>query len=290
MLRRGLLFVLAAASLAGGLVPASVFAAERPSGSRPDAKHLRALGLDVTWPLRTGSQSVAPNTTLRVRVRPRAGRRVTPVLLVFSEVTASGKHRRRLLERRVRRGTFTVVVPAAGGAHYALTLKAGKRTYRSWVRTPSSPTASQDGYVPTPAPGDYRPVAPGPGPPWTCGDPAATTTVAVTLSATTVRPGGWLMYTLRNTGTACLRTGPEGSLEQLVDGQWTPSPVWREPKPLAFGLTPGGALDNGFTIWGDTPPGRYRVTVRADVVADFGTVAPIGVTAASAEFDVLPLP
>jgi hypothetical protein len=189
---------------------------------------------------------------LRVAVTPlRRGSAVVRISLVRRDNGARGV----VKQRTLRRGSFTVRLPNAGGARYVLAVTVGERTYRGVIRTPAPPTRPDE---PTAAP----PI------PALCPWPAPATaglSAALRLDRTTAYRGETVGITIENTGEACLRTGAAYQWEHLVDGSWHPIP---EPSPfilIAYVVPPGRSLAGSATVHpDDMPAGEYRLVKDVD--------------------------
>ncbi|MBJ7329613.1 MAG: hypothetical protein JHC95_06935 [Solirubrobacteraceae bacterium] len=261
-MRRCILLVCAFAGVFSATAEAAL-----PDGTRPVSRELRALGVSVTWPLRSAAAQVMPGTKLLVAVRQPSGRRTVRVAL--SEVDRTGRTSTVVGVARIKRGTVTLTVPRKFSATYALTLRVGARHYRSWVSTTKTATEA-------PAPDTLVPGASTlPEDPPSC-PPVGTAVASLTLSAPVVPAGGTLGFTALNEGTTCLTGGAGYGLEQRVGEGWvdvTPS----DPVPaIAYIVRPQASLSLTARIPQETVPGRYRLVV---------TLTPIA-TPLTAEFDV----
>jgi hypothetical protein len=246
------------------VVPAGAMA-EKPTGTVPSRVALKGLGLEVAWPAARGNAMATAGGTLTVRV-VRARRSTAVADVEFGRVSVNGRMIELLQRKRFKTGgTLKVAVPAALGRHYALSLRAGRRTYRTWFE------------VPTPTP---RPLS-------SCLTPG-TATATLTLAPTLLHPGDPFNYTISNTGTGCLSTGQGYTFYLQTGTGWE-----RIPNPQAFtaeGLIvkPGGVLNLRGSVQTDLQPGHYRLATSVDGMpaspstAAIPVVTDVDVAAASA--------
>ncbi|MDQ3630642.1 MAG: hypothetical protein M3417_05070 [Actinomycetota bacterium] len=227
------------------------YGADRPTGQRPDTAALSALGVKVSWPLGREAAVLRPGSRLVVRVR-RTARRAALVRLTFARVSANGLPLRRLSSARLRNGTFTISVPRTGGEHFALSLRAGSRSYRGWI----------DRAMPAPAPpAPAAAPAPPPAPPRPCQTPG-TVSAEMRLDRASAAVGDRVGYTLRNTGSGCLLAGLGYGWERLApDGTWVNAPLppnWAFPS-IGITIPPGTEWSNTARVPADFEPGHYRL-------------------------------
>lgn len=264
-------------------------AAKAPVAQLPDARVLRAHGVRVTWPLPGVSASLAAGTVLRVKVRPVSPRRRAKVRLALVRTTAAGRPLRTLFAVRIRRGTFSAVVPGPVGATHHLTLTAGRRVYRSVITTAATPTAAPAPAGPVAASDYVSAVPPMPGgsyidpppalPP--CA-PAGAASAALRVTPAQVAPGGILAYEVTNTGQRCLVPTLAARIERFDGDAW----VFTGMSSLLVGGQPyvwaGGLYSGSVTLRPDAQPGRHRLTMVFGVrQSEPDTLE------ASAEFDVV---
>ena len=241
--------------------------------AEPPAKVI--AGVEVTWPLSKPETTLSPGAKLTVRVV--SDRR--KARLSFVRVDVSGKGIATVARRTLRRGSFTVRVPAGTpGARYALRIDvAGKKRF-SWVTTPAAAPAPPAGQ-PAPAP-TSQPSSPplsfcGPdNPPQTAQDMKP----IVTLGATSVTAGDTLGFTVANAGPGVFSVTQTAVLHST-------------PRPTSFGamapmvkLVPDQSTAGSLVIPADTAPGTYRLSATAQYVScDTVNIFP----ATSAEFEVV---
>jgi hypothetical protein len=222
---------------------ALLIAATLPAAHPPPAS---VAGVHVSWPKQT---KLASGATERVKVSSRHRR--AQLSLVSS--TSSGKIRRTLARKTLRRGTFRAKVGGAGT--YELRLTVARHHYWSWL-TVSSAVSSP----PAPAPSPPQPV-PSPSPiPVDCGDQPQGTSARLTLGRPTTTVGGSMPYRVTNTSRGCITEGAAyGLARQNADGSWQQIPTG--PFPLyAVLVPPGGSYSKVARIPSDAQPGRYQIT------------------------------
>lgn len=257
------------------------YGADRPTGQRPDAAALSALGVKVSWPLGRQAAVLRPGSRLTVRVR-RTARRAALVRLTFARVSANGVPLRRLSSARLRNGTFAINIPRAGGDHFALSLRAGSRSYRGWIeRTTPAPPAPAVAPAPPPA----ATLTPPP-----CRTPG-TVSAEMRLDRASAAVGDRVGYTVRNTGTGCLLVGGYGWERLAPNGSWVSAPLPSNSAPPAVGIMipPGAEWSNTAGVPADFVAGRYRLTkgLIAEPITAPKTTSDIIV---SAEIDIVAAP
>ncbi len=269
----------------------SAAVAKTPAGSLPDAAALRAQGVRVSWPLRTVTASLVPGTVLRVQVKPVGSRKRRTVRLAFVRTTAAGRPLRTLFSQRLRRGTFTAVVPGPVGATHHLMLTVGRRVYRSVITTTATPVpapipaipgasgAASDYSVPMlPGGGSY---APPPNPvPW-CAD-AGVAGMALRIGTPQVAPGGTVSFEATNTGQRCMVPPLIQRVERLEGASWVDVGYSSSALSGQYFLPPGDLYSGTVTLFPGTVPGRHRLIFSFRVA-----LAETTVVDASAEFDVV---
>lgn len=288
MPRRRSWTILVAALLVVAGPPQSAAVAKTPAGSLPDAGALRAQGVRVSWPLRTATASLAPGTVLRVHVKPVVSRKRRTVRLAFVRTTATGRPLRTLFSQRLRRGTFTAVVPGPVGATHHLTLTVGRRVYRSIITTaapPASagPSAASDYVAPVPPPTSGPYLDPGPGipviPP--CSS-SGTASALLRVSVSQVAPGGTVGYEATNASQRCLVPKLSTRVERRDGDAWVPVGMSSYVPGGQSLLLPGDLYSGTVTLRPDADPGRHRLTLVFDVTLSYPDTVE-----ASAEFDVV---
>ena len=206
-------------------------------------------GVQVTWPLSKPETSLAPGSKLTVRIASKRRR----AQVSFIRVNAQGDGLATVAKRTLRRGSFTVTVPAATGARYALRLTVAGRKRFSWVTTP----------VPAP---------PAPAPHSFCGPnnpPQARADIngTVTPASATIQAGQTLAYTVGNTGPGIFTAA--GAAVLVREGESPPNRPDFGPTTL---LRAGEVSAQSTVIPADTAPGVYRLSAgiswaSCDVIA-----------------------
>jgi hypothetical protein len=202
-------------------------------------------GVQVTWPLSKPETSVLPGSKLTVRIVSK--RRRAQVSLV--RVDAAGRPVRAIARRTLKRGSFTVTVPAAMGARYALRLNVAGRKRFSWLTTPApSPPAPMPVPAPTPTP------VPLCAPDSTQRSEDINATVAV--ASASVAAGQALDYTVGNAGPG--RLAATGSASLVPDGE--PGPQFGEWSSPLTDLAVGASAQRSTSVSAGTAPGTYRLS------------------------------
>ena len=206
-------------------------------------------GVQVTWPLTKSETVLAPGAKLTIRVASKR----RSAKLSFVRVNASGKALSTVAKRTLRRGSFTVTVPSASGARYALRLAVAGRERFSWVTTPAAvaPAPPAPTATPTPAPTSV-PLSFCPDtPPQTSADINAT----ITPASPTVEPGETLAFEITNAGPGGFTA--LGAAKVVPDGQ-PATAYWASEAPMT-GLRPGESAQRSVLVPADTAPGMYRI-------------------------------
>lgn len=281
-----------------GAVAASAKAPAQPRSTYPSANALATLGLKVTWPLTAQSSTVQPGSRLVVKVaRTSFARHGAVAKLTYARVTPRGRLRT-LEATRLRQGRFSVRVPRAKGASYALTLRVADLRYSSVVSTPArslpanqtgvgstAPTTTTPPTVTTPSgvviPNGPQPQPPSNQPPPPCApfagntnfSPNATFSATLTVDQSTAQPGGSVPYTLQNTGTGCLTSGAGYGWQDLVNGTWTNVPLVGIAWPaIAFQFPPGQTMNGSALLPASFAAGTYRLVIS--LAEDVSAAAP----------------
>jgi hypothetical protein len=227
-------------------------------------------GVQVTWPLAKPETVLAPGSKLTVRIASKRRR----AQVSFVRVNATGKGLATVARRTLRRGAFTVAVPPALGARYALRVTVAGRKRFSWVTTPPPLPAPIPEATPVPAAGPPPvPYCPNPQPPGSWPEPE------VLLGPTPVRPGDTLAYSVTNRFNDAIRVMSGAVLARSTD----PRPDWTG---AATTLEGGASESRTFVIPDDLEPGTYVLGVAANA-GECDIVYPDS-AATSAPFEVLP--
>jgi hypothetical protein len=222
------------------VMPAGAVA--KPVGSVPSGVALKRLGLTVVWPVVQPSAVAAAGGKLTVAVVRERRARVA-VDVDFTRVSVNGRPIEKLQRKRFTSGgALKVMVPKTLGRHYALTLRAGRLSYRTWIE------------VPTPAP---------PTPLASCAVPG-TAVATFALDHTVLHVGDPFTYTIANTGTACLTTGEGYTFALQTDSGWQTIPNPQVFTAEAIIIKPGQSWTGRGAVQPDLQPGHYRVTKIVD--------------------------
>jgi hypothetical protein len=202
-------------------------------------------GVQVTWPLTKSETELAPGAKLTIRVASKR----RSAKLSFVRVNASGKALSTVARRTLRRGSFTVTVPNAAGARYALRVTVAGRKRFSWVTTPAAvaPAPPAPTPAPTPVPLSFCPDTP----PQTSADINA----RITPASPTVKAGETLAFEITNAGPGGFTA--LGAAKVVPDGQ-AATAYWVSEAPMT-GLRPGESAQRSVLVPAGTTPGMYRI-------------------------------
>jgi hypothetical protein len=246
--------------------PDAAVAAEGP-GRPPDQQVLRSAGVQVTWPLRQSTTTLAPRASVRVVIRRAANaERRAPVRIALTRISRSGRVMRVVAVRRIRAGIFAPRLTEPPGSRYRLSLVVAGRWFWGLIDTVAPPAAH-------------------PGPNVTCQAAGlAPPDARLTLDRPAARPGEPVTTTVHNAGDNCLTAGYASEYQRLMpDGSWYAIPSGPFTA-LALVVRAGEQVSTPAPVPADAAPGHYRVRKTvATMAGDVGFSAEI-----YAELDVTP--